>query len=262
MKRVMITGCSSGIGSAIARQLAGEGYDVVATARRVETLADLPVAERLALDVTDQGSVDAALAQAGEIDILINNAGLAMWGPLELNPIEEVECLFDTNVIGAIRMTKAVLPAMRARRSGRILQISSGAARRPQPLVGIYCATKAALESFSMALRIEMREFGVVVATVGMGAIASNIDANRFVADATDTAYESVMQTMLNRVGNMRDRALPAEDAARVVSQVVNAEDPPFRTYVGEGFAEGIAEVTALSDRDYEDRFFKTLHAA
>ena len=262
MKRILVTGCSSGIGRAIATQLASEGHAVIATARRVETLHDLPVAEAVALDVTDQASVDAAIAQAGEVDVLINNAGVAMWGPLELNPIDDVERLFDTNVIGAIRMTKAVLPAMRARRSGRIVQISSGAARRPQPLVGLYCASKAALESFSMALRLEMRAFGVTVATVGMGAIASNIDANRFVADATGTEYEGVMQGMFKRVGNMRDAALPAEEAARVVSEVVNAEDPPFRTYVGQGFAEGLAEMAALSDQAYEDRLLKTLHAA
>src|SRR4029079_7743476 len=98
MKRILVTGCSSGIGRAIAMQLSGEGHRVVATARNAETLADLPVARRLALDVREQASVDAAIAEAGEIDVLINNAGLAMWGPLELNEVGDIERLFDTNV--------------------------------------------------------------------------------------------------------------------------------------------------------------------
>jgi len=262
MKRILVTGCSSGIGRAIAMQLSGEGHHVVATARNAETLADLPVARRLALDVREQASVDAAIAEAGEIDVLINNAGLAMWGPLELNEVGDIERLFDTNVNGVIRMTKAVLPAMRERRSGRIIQISSGAARRPQPLVGVYCASKAAVESFSMALRIEMRAFGVGVAIVGMGAVQSNIDQNRFVADASGTAYQEVMAAMIARVAAMRGEAYSAAAAAKVVAGVVNAENPPFRTYVGESFERGLAEVAQLSDGDYEDRFFKVLHAA
>lgn len=262
MTRVLVTGCSSGIGREIARILASEGCEVIATARDSRTLRDLDVTDRLELDVTSQASVGAAVAKAGRIDILVNNAGLAMWGPLELNGMGDIERVFDTNVLGAIRMTKAVLPQMRSRRSGRIVQVSSGAARRPQALVGIYCATKAALETFSMGLRIEMRAFNVGVACVGMGAVASNIDQNRYVADATGSEYETVMNAMLARVGAMRAKAALAEEAAGVVRDVVNAENPPFRTYVGTDFERVLAEMATLTDSEYEDRLYDVLHAA
>ena len=147
---------------------------------------------------------------------------------------------------------------MRARRSGRIIQISSGAARRPQPLVGLYCASKAALESLSLALRIEMRPFGVKVAVVGMGAIHSNIDRNRWTADAAGTDYAPMMGAMLDRVGTLRAHAYSAEEAAEVVASVVEAEDPPFRTYVGAAFAAGLAEMAALDDAAYEERLLAT----
>ena len=262
MARILITGCSSGIGRATAALLAGRGHEVIATARRPEMLADLPVVARIGLDVRDQRSVDAAIARVGEVDVLINNAGQAMWGPIERSDPAQIESLFATNVLGAIRMTQAVLPAMRSRRSGRIVQISSGAARRPQPLVGVYCATKAALESLSMALRIEMRAFGVQVAVVGMGAIRSSIDDNRFVAESGGTEYAPMMDGLLARVGRMRDRAQPASAAAEVIAAVVEDPDPPFRTYVGEGFGEELAQMAALTDRDYEERFFQLLHAS
>ena len=124
MSSVLITGASKGIGRAIAIELAGRGHRVVATARRPETLADLPVDQRLQLDVTDQDSVDRAIKEAGEIDVLVSNAGATVRAPLETVPLTEVEKLFQLNTFGALRVVQGVLPAMRERGSGRLVFVS------------------------------------------------------------------------------------------------------------------------------------------
>src|SRR4030095_16788026 len=128
-KRVVITGCSSGIGRALASLLTGRGYEVIATARKLEALAGLDVAQRLALDVTSDASVAIAVAAAGRIDVLVNNAGVGLWGPVEAVGIEQAKALFETNVFGPMRVQNAVLPQMRARHDGIIIQVSSVAGR-------------------------------------------------------------------------------------------------------------------------------------
>ncbi len=127
MSSVLITGASRGIGRAIAITLAGRGHRVIATARRPETLADLPVDQRLPLDVTIQESVEAAIADAGDIDVLVSNAGETVRAPLESVPLTEVERLFQLNTLGALRVAQGVLPAMRERGAGR--SSSSSASR-------------------------------------------------------------------------------------------------------------------------------------
>jgi NADP-dependent 3-hydroxy acid dehydrogenase YdfG len=125
MSSVLITGANRGIGRATAIELAGRGYRVIATARRPETLDDLPVDQRLRLDVTDQASVDQAIRDAGEIDVLVSNAGVTVRAPLESVPLSEVERLIQINTLGGLRVAQGVLPAMRERRSGRLVFISS-----------------------------------------------------------------------------------------------------------------------------------------
>jgi NADP-dependent 3-hydroxy acid dehydrogenase YdfG len=125
MSSVLITGASKGIGRAVAVELAGGGHQVVATARRPEALADLPVDQRLRLDVTDQDNVDRAIAEAGEIDVLVSNAGATVRAPLESVPLAEVERLYQLNTLGALRVAQAVLPPMRKRGSGRLVFVSS-----------------------------------------------------------------------------------------------------------------------------------------
>jgi len=255
MARVLITGCSTGIGRATAAILAQRGHTVVASARNPATLQDLEVADRIALDVTDPASVAAAVERAGAIDVLVNNAGISLWGPIEANGMDDVERVIATNLTGAIRMTKAVLPQMRARRSGLVVQISSAAARRPQPAVGIYSASKIALEAASLALRMEMQPFNVRIAVVGMAAVESGVDQNRTISETKGTEYDAMMRAIRQRVGKVRHAALETIEAARVIVSVVEAENPPFRSYVGEGLAEALAETARLSDAEYERRF-------
>lgn len=172
--RVLITGAGSGIGAATARVLAARGHEVVATARRTEALDPLAevVAQRLALDVTDDASVAACVAAAGPIDVLVNNAGINETGPVESFPHDALLRMFDTNVHGAMRMVRALVPAMRERGSGVVVNVTSVEGRVAAPLSGAYSATKHALEALSESLALEVAHFGVRVVIVEPGYIA------------------------------------------------------------------------------------------
>jgi len=252
--RVLITGCSSGIGRATALHLTNAGHEVIATARNPSSLADLAVSARLRLDVTDDDSVANAVAEAGRIDVLINNAGFSVWAPAELCPVAKATQLVQTNLLGVMRMTQAVLPQMRQRRSGRIIQISSTSARRPSPLLSHYAATKAAVETFSLALRAEVREFGIWVSVVGMGAVQSNIGENRFTVATDDTDYAVVMARVRRRNQRLMSTPAPAQEVAATIQAVMEADEPEYRVYVGEAMRRTVAELAALSDAEFERR--------
>ncbi|HTT86995.1 MAG TPA: SDR family oxidoreductase [Acidimicrobiales bacterium] len=179
MARTLITGCSSGFGRATAIELKARGHEVVATARRPETLDGLDVDARLALDVTDDASVAAALSAAGEVDALVNNAGVSVGGPVEKVPLDEVRRLFETNFFGALRMAQAVLPQMRVRGRGTIVNVSSVNGRVAQPLSGSYAATKFALEAMSEALHFEAGHFGIRTVVIEPGYFRTNLGGAR-----------------------------------------------------------------------------------
>src|SRR5690242_11900794 len=164
---VLITGCSSGIGKATAARLARNGWTVYATARRPETLADLSECKHLALDVTDDASmsaaVDTVVAEAGQLDALVNNAGYSLSGAVETLNVDDIRREFETNVFGLVRLSQLVLPAMRSERSGRIVNIGSMGGKLTFPGGGAYHASKYAVEAFSDALRYEVSGFGVKV---------------------------------------------------------------------------------------------------
>jgi short-subunit dehydrogenase len=175
---VLITGCSTGIGRATAERLAGEGYNVHATARRPDSIADLAKAgcKTHSLDVTDEGSMENAVGEVeedGPIGALVNNAGYSQSGAIETIPMESVRRQFETNVFGLLRMCQLVLPGMRGAGSGRIVNLSSMGGKLTFPGGGIYHATKHAVEALSDALRFEVREFGVDVAIIEPGLIVT-----------------------------------------------------------------------------------------
>jgi NAD(P)-dependent dehydrogenase (short-subunit alcohol dehydrogenase family) len=174
-KAVLITGCSTGIGRATAQHLANGGWTVYATARRVESLSGLDGCRTLALDVTDEASmqaaVDTVVAEHGAVGVLINNAGYSQSGAVESVPMDEVRRQFETNVFGLTRMCQLVLPGMREQRWGKIVNISSMGANFVFPGGGFYHATKYAVDALSDALRFEVRGFGVDVIIVQPGLI-------------------------------------------------------------------------------------------
>jgi NAD(P)-dependent dehydrogenase (short-subunit alcohol dehydrogenase family) len=179
-KAVLITGCSSGIGEATARRLAGHGWTVYASARRPESIERLTDAgcKLLQLDVTDEQSMRAAVEsiehEHGAVGVLVNNAGYSQGGAIEQVPLDAVRRQFETNVFGAIALTQLVLPAMREQRWGKIVNVGSMGGRLTFPGGGLYHATKYSLEAISDALRFEVKGFGVNVVLVEPGLITSD----------------------------------------------------------------------------------------
>lgn len=177
---VLITGCSTGIGRDLAQRLTLAGYTVVATARNVNAMNDLDVALKLPLDVTNPLSVLTAvnlvIQRFGRIDALVNNAGYAQIGPVEELSDKQIQQMFDVNVFGVTRMTRAVVPHMRNQKSGRIINISSIAGKMVTPVNGSYAASKFALEALSDALRWELQPFNIQVILIEPGAIKTNFD--------------------------------------------------------------------------------------
>ncbi|HUY22102.1 MAG TPA: SDR family oxidoreductase [Acidimicrobiales bacterium] len=253
MARVLITGCSSGFGRATAVELKKRGYQVVATARRPETLADLDVDQRLALDVTDDASVTAAVAAAGELDVLVNNAGIGIGGPVELVPLAEVRRLFDTNFFGALRMMQAVLPGMRARGTGTIVNLSSVSGRVAAPLSGFYAASKYALEAVSEALHVEAGHFGINVVVIEPGYFKTNIGESHrdFGVDAPPyDELEAATRKIEERLG--RGEAPGPEVVAAAIADAVEAPGVPWRVPVGTDAEMVLGARAALDDAAFE----------
>lgn len=171
MKTVLITGCSSGYGLDTARHFLKQGWRVIATMRTPRE--DLfPMSENLtvlALDVTRPDSITAALSAAGPIDVLVNNAGIGLFGAFEATPMTTVREVFETNTFGVMAMCQAVIPQFRARRAGTIVNVTSSATLAPFPLVAVYTASKAAIEGFSASLALELGEFDVQIKLVEPG---------------------------------------------------------------------------------------------
>ena len=171
MKNVLITGCSSGYGLETARYFHAQGWNVLATMRTPRQDV-LPRSERLRvlpLDVTNEASIAAALAASGPVDVLVNNAGIGLFGAFEVTPMATVREVFETNTFGMMAMTQAVVPQMRARRSGVIVNVTSSATLAPMPLVAAYTASKTAIEGFTGSLAFELAEFDLRVKLVEPG---------------------------------------------------------------------------------------------
>jgi NAD(P)-dependent dehydrogenase (short-subunit alcohol dehydrogenase family) len=183
----LVTGASSGIGEATARALAAAGFTVYGTSRKATGGEERNGIVFLPLDVTDDDSVAAAvrevLDRSGRIDVLVNNAGLGIAGAAEESSIEQARALFDTNLFGAIRMTRAVLPRMREQGNGRVINVSSVLGLVPAPFGALYAATKHAIEGYSESLDHEVREHGVRVLLVEPAYTRTSFDANSIPAD-------------------------------------------------------------------------------
>lgn len=185
-KVAIVTGASSGIGAAAARMLAAEGYYVVAAARSMDRLEAMRTEriEPLALDVSDSQSIRAAVdhvrSSRGRVDVLVNNAGYGSWGLVEGTPLVAARRQFDVNVFGAMEMVQAVLPIMRAQRSGRIIQLASIVSHVSLPVIGWYAASKHAIKALMDALRLEVRQLGIHVVLIEPGAIATGFEDAAF----------------------------------------------------------------------------------
>ena len=262
---VLITGCSTGIGRATAERLAGEGYDVHATARRPESIADL--AEKgmktHSLDVTDEGSMEAAVAeveQEGPIGALVNNAGYSQSGAIETIPMSSVRKQFETNVFGLIRMCQLVLPGMRSAGSGRIVNLSSMGGKLTFPGGGIYHATKHAVEALSDALRFEVRGFGIDVAIIEPGLIVT--DFGETAAASVDEVEEHGPYATFNAAvakltaeaynGPMARLGAGPEAVAEKISKALSANRPNTRYKVTASARMMMGTRRLVSDRMWD----------
>lgn len=232
----LVTGASAGIGKATARRLLSDGWTVYGAARRLERMADLEAdgARTLFLDVTDEESrsdaVQAVLLDEGRIDALVNSAGYGSYGALEDVELGEARRQFEVNVFGLVRMIQLVLPTMRARGSGTIVNISSMGGRIWMPIGGWYHATKHALEVLSDTLRVEVRPFGVDVVVIQPGAIESEwagVAAETLEARSGDTVYEDLTRSM-GALLDYEDAADPAV-VADAVSKALRSSRPRRR---------------------------------
>ncbi|MDX3849969.1 SDR family oxidoreductase [Streptomyces sp. AK02-01A] len=229
MPSVLITGASKGIGRATAAEFAARDYRVIATARDPRTLEDLDVARRLRLDVTDQASVDEAVAAAGEVDVLVSNAGVIFLGAVEASPVAEIERLFAQNTAGAIRVAQAVLPQMRERRSGRLLFVSSVVGRLVFSGNAAYAASKWALEALAESLAVETSPFGIHTTLLEPGSVSSGALDAPLVYRLPDDPYTALATDSMDRSG-----AITPEQVARAIADAAELDAPPLRLPVGD----------------------------
>ncbi len=263
MASILITGSNSGFGRLTALTLARQGHDVIATMRTVAKAADLrstAEAEGLAieirsLDVRDPASVAAGVGDPAEIDVVINNAGFEVSGALEMIDDELWTRQLDTNVLGPMRVIRAVLPAWRERASGTIVNVSSIAGVVGSPFGGAYAASKHALEGLSEALHLEMAAFGIQVKLVEPGSFDTNFRDNIVAADGWETSdyFDRATRFRQARSALSGDGAPPdPQDVADAIARAALDPEAPFRSFVGDD-AQLIHSVkSAMSFEEFE----------
>jgi NAD(P)-dependent dehydrogenase (short-subunit alcohol dehydrogenase family) len=241
---VLITGASTGIGQACAVRMAERGWDVWAGVRRPESAPDNPRMEPLRIDVTDPASIAEAVERLGDrpLDGLVNNAGVAVAGPVEFLDLDELRRQLEVNLVGQVAVTQAFLPAIR-RAGGRIVFIGSIGGRLHPPYVSAYGASKAAIAAVADALRRELREWGIQVSLVEPGTIATPIwDKGESDAEETMDAlpergrelYAATLERIAAKVTRMGRRGKPPSAVAEVVEHALTAARPKTRYLVGD----------------------------
>jgi NAD(P)-dependent dehydrogenase (short-subunit alcohol dehydrogenase family) len=256
-KVVLITGGSSGIGKSIGEFLHNKGFIVYGTSRNPEQILN-SVFPLVALDVRDTASIQAAVAKviaiSGRLDIVINNAGVGITGPLEEIPTEEIKNNFEINLFGPIEVIKAALPQMRSQKSGLIINITSIAGYMGLPYRGVYSASKGALELITEALRMEVKSFGVHITNVAPGDFATNIAAGRYHAPVVaGSAYEIPYGNTLKTMDEHVDSGSNPNEMAEAVYRVIQTKEPKVHYKVGVFMQQfSIVLKRILPDKVYE----------
>ncbi|MCB0769984.1 MAG: SDR family oxidoreductase [Flavobacteriales bacterium] len=255
-KVVLVTGGSSGLGKSICLRLANAGHTVYGTSRKAKG-EQVDGYSLIAMDVTDNASVqqavEAVIAKAGRLDVLVNNAGLGIQGAVEDVTPELGQRLFDTNVWGPHRVSRAALPHMRDQGGGTIINISSVAANFGLPYRGFYSASKAALDRMSEALSTEVTRFGIKVVTVQPGEFNTTIGDSRLrpevISEAHRPGYERAMEVLGGSMHYSRD----PDELAQVVERIINDPKPKARYVV----AQGMQKISILAKKLLPGRMFE-----
>jgi short-subunit dehydrogenase len=244
VRTALVTGCSTGIGRAVALALHARGLVVYATARKLASLAELHDAGlRIAvLDVDSKASIQALLQRLEQdgapVDLLVNNAGFGAMGPLAELPVAELQRQFQTNVFSLMAVTQALLPPMFFKSSGCIVNIGSVSGVTATPFSGAYCASKAAVHSLSEVLRMELAPFGIRVVTVQPGGIQSEFGTTATAAlnatsDGRPSRYAALSNAIAGRASASQDGAMPADVFAQQLVDAVLSESPPAILRIG-----------------------------
>lgn len=256
-KVVLITGGSSGIGKSIGEFLHKKGFVVYGTSRNPEKVLN-SIFPLIALDVRNAESIRSAVSKvieiSGRLDVVINNAGVGITGPLEEIPMEEIKNNFETNFFGPIEVMKAVLPQMRTQKSGLIINITSIAAYMGLPYRSVYSASKGALELITEALRMEVKSFGIDITNVAPGDFATNIASGRYHAPVIKgSAYEKVYGNTLATMDEHVDAGSNPNEMAEAIFKIIQEKKPKVHYKVGVFMQKfSIVLKRTLPDKVYE----------
>lgn len=256
-KVVLITGASSGIGKSVATFLQDKGYKVYGTSRNPRNIKDFTF-ELIALDVlkldTINNAINYIIQKEGRLDVLVNNAGMGITGPVEDTPTEEMKAVFNTNLFGAIDVMKAVLPQMRSQKSGIIINVTSIAGYMGLPFRGLYSASKGALETVTEAVSMEVQNFGIKAVNIAPGDFATNIAAGRYHTPVfKNSAYKQKYQENLDLMDAHVDDGMDPIEMAKSIYKIINTKKPKLHYKVGNFMQKfSIVLKRILPDRIYE----------
>ena len=259
---VLITGASSGIGKSVATYLSKRNFQVYGTSRKANASSE-EAFSFVQLDVTKEDTIVAAINEIvkkeGRIDILINNAGVGITGPIEETPEVEIKKAFETNYFGPLNMIKHILPVMRNQKSGLIINVTSIAGYMGLPYRGIYSATKGALEITSEAYRMEIKQFGIEMTNVAPGDFATNIASGRYHAPITKgSPYEEVYGNTLKLMNEHVDAGQDPELMAKEIYKIIQTPEPKVHYKVGERLQKFSVKLKGLlPDKLYEKMLMK-----
>lgn len=262
MKTIFITGASTGLGKATAQLFQQNGWKVIATMRNPEAASDLNALENitvLPLDVTNPEQIQATVKQAlelGNVDVVFNNAGYGLLGPLEAFTDEQIVRQFNTNLLGTIRVTQAFVPYFRERKNGMFISTTSIGGLITFPLNSIYHATKWALEGWSESMAFELNKFGVDIKTVSPGGIKTDF-VSRSLDSATSPAYEEIMNSLYAGMEGMMDAASTPEQIAEVVYEAATDGKKQLRYVAGEDAKGLYAQRLELGDELFREQLGK-----
>jgi short-subunit dehydrogenase len=259
-RAALVTGASSGIGAAVAAALAQRGWRVLGTSRDPASVGGrIPGVEYFQLELTDEASIVACAKAAGEVDVLVNNAGESQSGPLEELPMDAIERLFRADVFGAVRLTQLVLPGMRTRGYGRVVMVGSMLASFPLAYRSSYVAAKAALRGFATAGRREVLKYGVGITTVEPGAISTGIGTRRTHYLKDGSPYTDEYRTMIARLDANERNGIAATQVAAKILEAIDAE-PPRSFYAVGSNAQLVFALRRVMPRSVAERMVHRRH--